>query len=173
MDPAQFECPSNTGGADQQPNDNKYERSGQSVYRMPNFKEFAAGRGPRDVLSVPVVYINGLPRGLDLSCGSSISIVSCKESGGNVKEGELDRFDIYYANSINECVEDVLMLANRFLLGPVVNRCVDFLLTKNKKSAIFKFRLANQCGIIGMKEQILYDMTAEDFSISGVYIDNL
>uniref|UniRef100_A0A914H875 MATH domain-containing protein n=1 Tax=Globodera rostochiensis TaxID=31243 RepID=A0A914H875_GLORO len=107
------ECPLNIGG--DQANDNKYKCRGQIVFRMPKFKQFSEGRGPKGVLSAPVVYINGLPWrinvrhcdahvGLYLQCNNAIetdmagicraafqfSIVSCKE---NAKcQGDLDDF---------------------------------------------------------------------------------
>uniref|UniRef100_A0A914GPC1 BTB domain-containing protein n=1 Tax=Globodera rostochiensis TaxID=31243 RepID=A0A914GPC1_GLORO len=298
---------SNTGG--DQIKDNKYKR-GQIVFRMPNFKAFSERGEPKEVLSDPAVYINGLPWRIQINhldafvsiylhcdgdetdaawnCRAAFQfcVVSCNKSAECLmKEGDLDTFHIYTVNcpswgygkfvkieelmdpkngfyveeedavtfkaqviteegvpevrledallvngivvyvnkhllaahskffqilffgenaekspniqieelsdavdyferliftmyphnmELNdECIENVLMLANRFLLGVVEKRCVEFLLTKSKKSAICKFRLAHQCGIGDMKKKILAEMTKHDFLIAGEnYMDN-
>uniref|UniRef100_A0A183CKT4 MATH domain-containing protein n=1 Tax=Globodera pallida TaxID=36090 RepID=A0A183CKT4_GLOPA len=93
------------------------------MFRMPNFKEFSEGPGPKEVFSAPVVYINGFPWrmriehsdayvGIYLQCDGDetdvawscraafqCGIVSCKKSGECLMtERDLDRFHIYTAN---------------------------------------------------------------------------
>ncbi|KAL3125592.1 hypothetical protein niasHT_009725 [Heterodera trifolii] len=58
----------------------------------------------------------------------------------------------------DDSVENVLLLADRFQLDSVVNRCAYFLVEKSKKSFIHKILLAHQCNIIGMKEKLINDM---------------
>uniref|UniRef100_A0A183BTF7 BTB domain-containing protein n=1 Tax=Globodera pallida TaxID=36090 RepID=A0A183BTF7_GLOPA len=110
MDPAQTECPSNTGG--DQTNDNKYKRMGGIEFRLTNFKKFFKRCWPKYVLSEPVEYINGLPWriridrygayvGFYLKCDGDtndviwncratfkLCVVSCKEIGECLRQRE-------------------------------------------------------------------------------------
>uniref|UniRef100_A0A183CKG5 BTB domain-containing protein n=1 Tax=Globodera pallida TaxID=36090 RepID=A0A183CKG5_GLOPA len=308
MERHRLQSPSNSGGDQHK---SEYKRSGQIVYRMPNFRSFSEGRGPKEVLNASFEYINGLPWqikikrcdehvGFYLHCGGDttdvawicraafqFSVVSCKQVGvcfGQREEtGVFDAtnnncgwskfvkfeqlFDpknglydekadvvtfkaeviieepnrmagVWYDNAMlingklvnvnkyllaahseffktlffgenaketaqiqiddvpdavanferlistidshgvdldDECVENVFLLANRFLLGSVENRCVHFLMTRSKKSAICKYRLAHQYGVNAMKKKILKKMSKEDFLIAEKEseIDNL
>uniref|UniRef100_A0A183BPV6 BTB domain-containing protein n=1 Tax=Globodera pallida TaxID=36090 RepID=A0A183BPV6_GLOPA len=72
----------------------------------------------------------------------------------------------------DECIESVLHLANRFLLGSVENRCVEFLKRTSKKPALSKFRLADEYGFVALKSHILEYMTRDDFAGEN-YLENL
>uniref|UniRef100_A0A914HVC6 BTB domain-containing protein n=1 Tax=Globodera rostochiensis TaxID=31243 RepID=A0A914HVC6_GLORO len=64
----------------------------------------------------------------------------------------------------DECVEEILLLANQFQFESVVNHCFEFLMDDSAKSNIRKFRLADQCGNVIMKKNFLNAMTKDDFA---------
>ncbi|KAL3109337.1 hypothetical protein niasHT_010601 [Heterodera trifolii] len=70
-------------------------------------------------------------------------------------------------------VENVLLLADRFQLASVLNRCANFLVKKSKKPFIHKYLLAHQYNIIGVKKELCglhYRITAEEYFSNVNYL---
>ncbi|KAL3092583.1 hypothetical protein niasHS_007792 [Heterodera schachtii] len=116
--------------ADQEQDDdinNVYKHKGQIEFRMTNFKAFSEGSEPKEVLSEPVVYMNGLPWrilakhnddasfGLFLCCfgdetdmawnclaTKQLSVVPCAKSGQKcqMKEGNNNAYDRFDAKKL-------------------------------------------------------------------------
>ena len=51
----------------------------------------------------------------------------------------------------DDCIEAVIILADRFFMDNVIEFCRDFLLTKSNKPKLFKFRIAHKYGWNEMK----------------------
>ncbi|KAL3070681.1 hypothetical protein niasHS_016955 [Heterodera schachtii] len=67
----------------------------------------------------------------------------------------------------DDYVENVLLLADRFQLASVLNRCANFFVNKSKKPFINKILQAHQYNIIGVKEELINDMFSFEKPVSG------
>uniref|UniRef100_A0A183BNN0 BTB domain-containing protein n=1 Tax=Globodera pallida TaxID=36090 RepID=A0A183BNN0_GLOPA len=158
------QCPSNTGG--DQAKDNQYKMGG----KMP-------GVSTEDILLVndEAVSVN---KHVLAACSNFFRALFFGENAEEVPRVQIDgpdavaqferlvtaTHDQRRVELNDECVEDILLLANRFQFDSVVSDCFEFLVHSSKKLATCKFRLADQCENIIVKKKILNAMTKHDFA---------
>uniref|UniRef100_A0A914HUL3 BTB domain-containing protein n=1 Tax=Globodera rostochiensis TaxID=31243 RepID=A0A914HUL3_GLORO len=164
MESIETQCSSNIGG--DQAKDNPYKLGG----KIP-------GVCTEDVLLVndEAVYVN---KQVLAACSKFFRALFFGENAEEVPKVKIDgpdpveqferlviaTHDPWRLELNDECVEEVLLLANQFQFESIVNHCFEFLMDKSKKLATCKFRLADECGNVIMKKKFLNAITKDDFA---------